>query len=183
MNRVPLMLAAVAFLAAAVFTTGVIAGPDDKKSGDDKSAQSKAFDDAEFVTKAASSGMAEVELGRLAAAQAKSDDVRKLGQKLADDHAKANERLTEAAKKAGLTVPTKLASDHQQVVEKMKEAKADFDREYVKHMVKSHEAGTKLFKQASQEAKHAEIKDFAKDTLPTLEEHLDMAKKMQDRIK
>lgn len=183
MNRVPLMLTALAFLGAVVFSTGLIAGPDDKKSGDDKSAQSTAFDDAEFVTKAAISGMAEVELGRLAATQAKNDEVRKMGQKLADDHAKANERLTGAAKKAGLTVPTKIGPDHQQMVDKLKEAKTDFDREYVKHMVKSHEAGTKLFKRASQESKHAEIKDFAKDTLPTLEEHFDMAKKLQDRVK
>ena len=45
--------------------------------------------DKKFVEKAAQGGMAEVELGQLATQKASSDDVKKFGQRMVDDHSEA----------------------------------------------------------------------------------------------
>jgi len=162
---------ALVLVAGVLFTASGRA--DDTKKAD------KPFSDAEFVKKAAVGGMTEVELGRLAAANGKSDAVKKFGQKMIDDHSKANDALKAAAKKGGFDVPDKLDAEHQKVVDKFKDLKGDeFDKAYIKDMIEDHEKDVAEFTTASKEAKDAGIKDFATKTLPVVQGHLDMIKKM-----
>jgi putative membrane protein len=164
---------------------------DDKAKAEDKAKpadkdkpDAKAFDDAEFVKKAASGGMHEVELGRLAAKMAKMDDVKKFGQKMVEDHTKANMELMKIAKASRLEVPTKMMEKEQKEFDHFKTMKGEeFDKEYVSHMVKDHEMDVAEFTRASKEAKSAEIKEFAAKTLPTLQEHLKMVKELQEKVK
>jgi len=155
----------------------VTVGAEDKKDAPKK--DDKAFSDAEFVKKAAIGGMHEVELGKVAAAQGKSEAVKKFGQKMVDDHSKANDELKAAAKKANLEVPAKLDDEHQKHIDKLKAMKGDeFDKAYIKHMVEDHEEDVAEFTRASKEAKDAGVKEFATKTLPVVQGHLDMIKKM-----
>jgi putative membrane protein len=170
----------ITFLVAAfALAVGTLPG-----GAQDKKDKDKPFTDADFVAQAGSSGLHEVELGKMAADRAKDDEVKKLGKMMVDDHTKANEALKEAAKEAGLTVPEKMNAEHQKHVDHFKDLKgADFDKEYVKHMVNSHTAGVALFQRASKEAKSPKLKEFATKTLPVVESHLEKAKKLQERIK
>jgi predicted outer membrane protein len=68
-------------------------------------AGSKMPDEA-FVMKAAMGGMAEVDLGKLAAEKATSGDVKKFGQRMADDHSKSNDDLKTLARNKHITLPT-----------------------------------------------------------------------------
>src|SRR4051812_5052234 len=92
-------------------------------SAEEGKKDTKPFDDAEFVNKVGSSGLHEVELGKIAVAKAKNDGVKKFGQQMIDDHTKANEALLIAAKLASLNVPTKMSEEHQKEVEKFKDYK------------------------------------------------------------
>jgi len=49
--------------------------------------------DQQFVTDVAHDGMAEVELGKLATEKASNEQVKKFGQRMADDHSKAGDEL------------------------------------------------------------------------------------------
>jgi len=162
--------------AAALFSVCVLV----PLAADDK----KPFDDADFVMKAASGGMHEVALGKLAATKATNDAVRKFGQMMVDDHGKANEELKKAAKSAGLSVPAKMDDEHQKEFDKFKNyTGTNFDREYVKHMVDDHQKDVAEFTRASKDAKNAAIKDFAAKTLPVIQGHLDKVKKLQEQVK
>jgi len=143
-------------------------------------AEDKAFDDAEFVKKAASGGMAEVAMGQLGAKMGQSSGVKQFSETLIADHTKANQELMAAAKAAGLTVPPAIGAEEQKHIDMMKEHKgADFDKAFADHMIKDHEKDIAEFKRASTEAKDPNIKAFATKTLPTLQQHLEMAKKLQ----
>ena len=61
--------------------------------------------DQKFVKEAAQGGMAEVELGQLAVQKASNQDVKKFGQRMVDDHGKANDKLKEIASIKGITLP------------------------------------------------------------------------------
>jgi putative membrane protein len=57
-----------------------------------------------------------------------------------------------------------------------------FDREFIEMQVKAHEKDVKEFKKVSMNAKDPDVRDFAANTLPTLDAHLTMARHIQDRL-
>jgi putative membrane protein len=160
----------ILFFVASIATTG-----EDRKPG----AGSEPFDDVTFVAKAASGGIHEVELGKLAATRAMREDVKKFAQKMVEDHTKANEELKKAAQAAGLRVPEKMNDENQKEFDHFKDYKgADFDKQYLKHMLEDHEKDVAEFTQASKEAKNPQVKAFAAKTLPVIQEHLELVKKL-----
>jgi putative membrane protein len=149
---------------------------------DDKKADDQPFSDAAFVKTAAIDGMHEVMLGKIGAARAKSDDVKAFAEKMVKDHTKANEDLKAAAKSANIPVPTALDEKHQKHIDKFKDYKGtDFDADFAKHMVTDHTKAVALFTRASKEAKNPAVKDFATQTLPVIQGHLDAAKKLANK--
>ena len=129
--------------------------------------------DSAFAKKAAEGGMAEIKLGQLAADKATNKGVKDLGQRMVDDHTKANDSLKTAAAKNDVTLPTKLDEKDQATYERLsKLSGAEFDRAYTKDLVKDHKADIAMFRHEATEGKDPAIKQFAASTLPTLESHL-----------
>ena len=151
----------------------------------EKRADTKADDtrlsraDRKFIDKALADGRTEVELGKLAEQNGSSDAVKQFGKRMVADHSKAGDELQAIASKLGYTPSNKAMQAHQGDVKKFSKMKADkFDREYSKHMVKDHEKAVNLFKKEAQDGQAQEVWQFATKTLPTLEEHLRMARDM-----
>lgn len=131
--------------------------------------------DKKFVKEAAEGGMEEVQLGQLAAQKASDPDVKNFGQKMVDDHSKANDQLKQVASQKGITVPSALPASKQKEVDHLsKLSGAAFDKKYVSMMVKDHKEDVAEFKKESTKAKDSDVKSFASSTLPTLQDHLKM---------
>lgn len=64
-----------------------------------------ASDDRKFIMEAAHGGMMEVKLGHMAADKATNADVKAFGQRMVDDHSKANSELMALASQKGITLP------------------------------------------------------------------------------
>ncbi|HEY0428236.1 MAG TPA: DUF4142 domain-containing protein [Pyrinomonadaceae bacterium] len=140
--------------------------------------------DDDFMMKAAQGGMAEVELGRLAAEKAQNADVKKFAQKMVEDHSNANTELKALATKKGVTLPTDVGSEHKATMEKLKALSgAEFDKAYVAAMVDDHKKDVAEFEKQSTGAKDADVKAFATKTLPTLKMHLEMIQAIQPKMK
>jgi putative membrane protein len=140
--------------------------------------------DRKFVMEAARGGLAEVELGKLAAEKGSADAVKQFGKRMADDHAKAAAELKDFADKKGMTLPTDLDPKHKQLRDRLaKLAGADFDRAYANEMVKDHKKDVADFKREAKGAKDPDLKAWAGKTLPTLEDHLKAAQDMQAQVK
>ncbi len=134
-------------------------------------------DDKAFVMEAAIGGLAEVEMGKLAADNAVSREVKDFGERMVTDHEKANKDLEQAVAPYGVILPTKVDDVHQRHLDMLKAKKgADFDRAFTRHMVEGHEKMVKLFKKEARSGQAAPVKEFATNTLPTLQEHLKIAK-------
>ena len=151
----------------------------DKPEKMDKGGSGLAKADRTFVTEAAQGGMMEVQMGKLAQQQGQSDGVKQFGKRLEEDHAKANDELKAIAQKLGVDVPASLDKKHQAKVDKMSKVKAqDFDRQFAKAMVDDHQKDVKQFRQQADKGKNPELKQFASKTVPTLEEHLKIAREL-----
>ncbi len=139
--------------------------------------------DLSFMNDAAPGGMAEVELGKMAASKAQNAEVKAFGQKMVDDHSKANDELKQIAAQKKVMLPPDVLPAHKQLMEKLsKLSGADFDKEYVAAMVEAHEKDVAAFENVSKTAADADVKAFATKTLPTLKMHLEMIKAMADKM-
>ena len=137
-----------------------------------------------FVHEAAIGGMTEVKLGNLAQQQASSAQVKQFGARMVKDHSQANAELKQVASSKGIEVPAELDSKHQKDVDQLqKKQGADFDRAYMDHMVKDHKKDVSEFKKEANSGKDADIKAFAAKTLPTLEDHLQLAESTHAALK
>jgi putative membrane protein len=148
-------------------------------SSDSSSSSQLSPADKQFVKKAAEGGMAEVELGQLATQNAKSDEVKQFGQRMVDDHSKANDQLKQLAQQKGVDIPSELsAKDKAEKVHLAKLSGEQFDRAYMQHMVQDHKKDVAEFKKESTSAKDSDVKNWAAQTLPTLEDHLKQAQQV-----
>ncbi len=139
--------------------------------------------DLDFINTAAPSGMAEVELGKMATSKSNNAEVKAFAQKMIDDHSKAGEELKALAAQKKVTVSPNLLPAHKQLMEKLsKTSGTDFDKEYVKAMVEDHEKDVAAFENVSKTAADTDVKAFATKTLPTLKMHLEMIKAMADKM-
>jgi putative membrane protein len=155
----------------------------DNSSGNMNHGSGRMTSDMKFAMAAAVGGMEEVQLGQIAAQKGASDEVRQFGQHMVDDHTKANQDLMQVASSKSLTLPTALDAKHQADVQKLSAMSGDaFDREYVKMMVKDHKKDVAEFQKESMHGSDADVKSFATRTLPTLQEHLQMIQRINDKM-
>ena len=127
------------------------------------------------------SDMYEVQAGKLAAEKGQSDVVKQFGQQMVDAHTKTTEELTGIVKSKNIKVdlPANLDAKHQKLIDDLNSASAqDFDKTYAKQQVDGHQEAVHLFKKYAAKGDDADVKQFAEKTLPTIEHHLDEAKKL-----
>jgi putative membrane protein len=136
-----------------------------------------------FVTKAASGGMLEVQLGQLAQQKAKSQRVKDFGGMMVTDHSKANDELKGLAASQNVIIQTSLLPEHQKHLDMMtKMSGADFDKHYMDMMVSDHKEDINEFKKESNNSKNEAFKSFAAKTLPVLQKHLDSAQAIHSKM-
>jgi putative membrane protein len=163
---------AVSFIAATLLTFAGLAG-----------AQSLSDADREFIKKAAIGGTAEVELGTLATQRAARPAVRDFGAKMVKDHGAANAELATLARAKGVDVSTTLDAEHRAIRDRLMALQgADFDRAYMQEMVKDHTQDVAEFEKASQTASDAELRGWTAAKLPTLREHLALARDVNSQV-
>ena len=133
--------------------------------------------DRHFIRKAGEGGLAEVELGKLATEKGQSDEVKKFGQRMVDDHSKANDQLKQLAESKGVKLPTDLSAKDKATKARLEKLSGEkFDRAYMNDMVQDHTKDVTEFKKESTSAKDSDVKSFASQTLPTLQDHLKEAR-------
>ena len=131
----------------------------------------------EFARMAAQSNMLEIESSQLALKNSKNKDIQAFAQQMIDDHTSAGKQMQEAAATDKVKVPGKLNKDHRQMLDKLGKASgADFDKQYSQMQVQAHEQAVALFTSWSQQK--GALADFAKKVLPTLQTHLEMARRL-----
>ncbi|MDQ6618410.1 MAG: DUF4142 domain-containing protein [Pseudomonadota bacterium] len=140
--------------------------------------------DRKFLENAALGGMKEVEAGRAASGKASDPAVKAFADRMVKDHGDANKKLMDIATSKGLTPASDLRGGDRRHIDKMSKMDADkLDRAYMKDMVKDHKKDIKDFEKEAKNGKDPDVKRFASDTLPVLQEHLRMAQDTESKLK
>ena len=129
--------------------------------------------DSDFYTKAMQSGLAEVDGGQLAQQRSKNPQVLAFAGMMVKDHSAANSRLRDIAVSNSVDLP--IAMNSQQAAKRAKLAGLtgdDFDRSYIEWQIFMHRDAIALFKMEAESGDDREARQFAADTLPTVQSHL-----------
>jgi putative membrane protein len=149
----------------------------DSSSGMGMTAQT--MKDKIFLRKAAEGGMAEVQLGQLAAQKSDSPNVKAFGQKMVTEHTALNEQMKQVAESLGVRAPKHLSKDDQAEYDKLNGlAGSDFDTEYLTFMVKDHHQDLREFREAAQTAADPALKEAAARAEKVIQQHLMMVDKL-----
>jgi putative membrane protein len=147
-------------------------------SGSQMSAQ-----DRKFAREAAQGGLAEVELGQLATQKGQNAQVKQFGQRMVDDHSKANDQLKSIASKNNIQLPTATDAKDQALKDKLNGMSGQqFDRAYIQSMVKDHQKDIAEFQKEASNGSNPDLKNFAAQTVPILQQHLQMAQQAEQTV-
>jgi putative membrane protein len=157
----------VGVIAAAVSLGSVAA----QNSSESKSSTLSEKDKA-FMKKAAKGGMMEVAMGRMAEQNAQNEDVKSFGKRMVTDHGKANDELKSIATKKNVQLSSRGPTE-----------KWTSDKAYMNTMVRDHEKNLAEFKEEANSGSDTDVKKFADDTAKVIQQHLDLAKETQGKLK
>jgi putative membrane protein len=124
--------------------------------------------------------MAEIEASKLAVDKAANTQVKGFAQQMVDDHTKAADELKALAAAKKVTLPTEPGMKDKASLKALQgDTGAKFDVRYAQSFgVKAHQDTVRLFQNAANKSKDADVKAYAQKTLPTLQHHLEMAHDM-----
>ena len=161
-------LSILALVIGAITLTGAVRAADSAPTG----GSSLSEKDKTFMKRAAKGGMMEVAMGQVAEQKGQSEDVKSFGKRMVTDHGKANDELKSIASKKGFQLPSKEHS-----------VKWTSDKAYIDMMVQDHEKDLAEFKEEATSGSDSDVKKFADDTAKMVQEHLDLAKETQGKLK
>lgn len=135
--------------------------------------------DRTFVTATGRANQAEIVLSQLASERAVGADVRAFARRMVTDHTQAGQQLQQAAAQAGLTVPSDLTTEDQAFVQRLSGLSGEaFDQAYMAKAVQSHEASVTRLENEIGQGQHPAITGFARQILPTVQDHLRAAREL-----
>ncbi|MGE8176610.1 DUF4142 domain-containing protein [Pseudomonas fluorescens] len=134
----------------------------------------------DFINDTSLKGMADIEASRLAHQKTESKEVKDYAIVVINDRTTANQHLAKIAKKLDLPIAPReeVASKAKALIPEVKEG-SSFDVAYAASQVQTTQEAIEQLKQEAQTTEVPEIKAFAAETLPKLENHLKMAKALQ----
>lgn len=107
------------------------------------------------------------------------DGVRSFGDMLVKDHSDHLEKAKSLANSIGVTPPTEPSKQQKAESDKLSKVSGKaFDRQFARAMVADHKKAIKEFEKESKSS-NEQVAQFAKDTLPTLQKHLDTAESLE----
>ena len=161
-----------------------LAGVSSARAADTENRGQLSSGDYKFAVEATRGGMAEVSLGQLAAQKSTDPAVQQFAQRMVTDHTKANQQLAQILAQKGVTIPTPTASSEQREMDRLQKLSGvDFDKAYMDHMLKDHKKDVREFQRTAQSGQDADLKAFAANTLPVLQDHLKMAQDLDAIVK
>jgi len=165
--------------------------------------------DKNFVNDILSDGMAEVETAKLAKDHAANPNVKQFAQMMIDDHTQAGDQLKQIVNTYAIPQDVKIDEKHQKLIDKLSTMNgSEFDKEYMSAMVDDHGDAVRDLRSRVDENRSvtdrltgknpenpaavkpepaddhvkASINEWAANTLPTIERHLDRAKQIKDNL-
>jgi putative membrane protein len=156
-------------------------------AGSQAASQRLSAQDRSFLMKASQGGNMEVQLGQLAVSKHDGRRVQQFGQRMIQDHSAANNKLMTVAANVRVLLPTDprraMGPQGRALYSQLAPMNGDqFARAYMTDMVTAHRKDISLFRREARNGRNPLVRQFARNTLPTLEDHLAMAEPLYAEV-
>ena len=120
--------------------------------------------------------MAEVAKSKLACEKATDSGIKAFAEKMVKDHTECNEKIAEAARKKGISLPTAMDPIHAAAIARLsKMSGSDFDKAYMMAQIGAHKEALLLFGHEAHKGEDPDLKELAHKAMPHLEHHIKAA--------
>ena len=136
-----------------------------------------------FIIMASIGNLQEINSGNLAEQKATKPDVKSFGQMMVSDHSKAEQKLLQLAKNCGYQIPAAATTTPPPDLNLSKASGDDFDRMYIHAMVTGHRNTVMMFQNYAITGKDPKVRAFAQQMLPSLKQHLEAIKALDEKYK
>jgi putative membrane protein len=134
--------------------------------------------DEMFIKEAMEGDLAEVNMGKLAQDKAQSEEVKNFGKMLEQDHGEHSQKVQSKAQELGVTPPQEPNATQKAMYDRLSKISGEkFDSLFVREMVSDHKKD--IGKYEKEAKSKSPLADFAKETLPTLQHHLQTAEALE----
>jgi putative membrane protein len=135
--------------------------------------------DKEFLKMAAVANMTQAHLGQMAEGKAARAGIKNFGQTLVNDHTNAYQELAVLDNKLGQAIPKGINVRRDRALESLTTLKGKkFDTRFLRDEIQDHERVLAAFRREAQHGRDQDIKAYANQVLPTVEEHLREAERL-----
>jgi putative membrane protein len=155
-----------------------------EEANEDKFQSKQGEKDAEFVAKTVACNFGDIQLSQLAEQKSNNAQVKEVAKGIETNHTKLLKDLQNLAGQKAISVPSEPEDGKKKTIENLtKESDIkDFNKDWCKEMVSSHENTIKEFENRWEQTEDPELKNWIAETLPHLRSHLDKIKACDENI-
>jgi len=153
-------------------------------ANDEKFETNKAESDADFIVNAVGNSYAEIETAQLAGQRSDNSEIKEVARLLENEHNELLKDLQSFAGKKQITIPSQKDDAARKNIEDLNKEDniRDFNKEWCKDMVDSHEKSIQKFENRLQKTEDPDMKTLVNKALPHLRMHLEKVKACEQRI-
>lgn len=136
--------------------------------------------DQNFMNDAVQGDLSEIKMGKLAQQKGQSERVKQFGQMLEQDHSQHLQKAKQTAEQLGLSTPSEPTNKQTTMYDNLSQLSGtQFDRQFAEDMVSDHKQDISKFQKEAKS--RGPLGDFAQQTIPTLQKHLQTAESLSSQ--
>jgi len=179
-----LLIASIAFSCGPKNSSEADSNEAAEEANEDKFQSKEGEKDAEFVAQTVACNFGDIQLSQLAQHKTNNEQVKEVAKNIEENHSRLLKDLQNLAGEKAISIPTEAEDAKKRKIEDLtKETDIrDFNKEWCKEMVSSHEKTIKDFEDRWEKTEDPELKNWIAETLPHLRAHLDKIKSCDESV-
>jgi putative membrane protein len=139
--------------------------------------------DRNFITSAAEANLAEIDMAKMVGQKSTDPAVKDFANRMVTDHTQASQNLASVAEMNGVKLPTEAsAAERNQKSELEKLSGAQLNDAYLRDELQGHKETISAFESEIEHGRNQEAKNYAEQTLPTLQDHIRIAENVAGEL-
>jgi len=139
--------------------------------------------DRSFIDAAAEANLGEIDIAKMVVQKSTELAVKDFANRMVTDHTQASQKLASVAEMNGVTLPTEAsATERNQKSELEKLSGAQLNDAYLRDELQGHKETISAFESEIEHGQNQEAKNYAEQTLPTLQDHIRIAENVAGKL-